>query len=624
MLPVLSADGTLEFGDAAGVAAACEQLRRGGAFEVQAQGTPGTGLVRLRIRLPGAHVPIVHTAAVRPGAPGRMLVGMSGAGSVIARFEAVAREQATAEVSPPGPTARHAGRPTTPQPAAVPSVTPSRPTGPRVVVSLADLDAPPPLDDPPVVRPVQRPAAPPPVAQRPAVPAGLPPAAAAPRPAEPVRPRARPSPGPPPAAPAARPATPAPPPAPAARIELQGALVRQPHAKDLRTLFAGSVDKATLAATHLGDLLCFLTRSGATGRLRLVGPRTKTFWLCEGDLGLSEADPPRPEESIGHLVVKMGRLSSAAPVEEAVAIAGRTRRRTGDVLVERGLLEPSHLPHLLRTQTEARLLHAADWSAGEYEFTSVTPPSTEPKLSALRAHVALARHVVGRATAPELQARFEAVQQRYARLAPMADVEEQALLGDARAAHTLRHAFPGTHRLKEALPSCPLGKVPTLRLLVLLDAYGVLETDTAPLVLAHGADPAGALRHRALQAKGQDPFRRLGAHAAMPPDQIRECYARVMADCSPGGLWERFDADAASLMAGLVDEAFRALHDPESRARCRRESLGPARARYVAELLCAHALVLRGRGQPQPARAVAEVALELYDCPEARELAASQ
>lgn len=583
MLPVLSADGTLEFPDAESLVTACEQLRKGGHFEAQAPGAPAAGLVRLRIRLPDSNIPVVHTAALRQAGPGRTLIGMGGAAAVLERLE-----RAVDAMRCPTASAMPRARGAAPIPAPTAREEPRHPAGRRVVVSLADLGPGPPQSPDPA-----------PPAARPAI------VRAVVAPHEVTRPTAT------------SVAEPSPP------LDLRGSIVRQPHATDLRALFSGAVDRSSLLATNLAELLRYLFVARATGRLRLVGPRTKTFWIVGGDFGPSEADPPRPEELLGHLLIKMGKLTSSAPVDEAVAMARRSRRRTGEVLVERGLLDAVQLNQLLRAQTEERLLDASEWPIAEYEFSSAPPPAGAPLLGAVRAQVAIARRVAARASAQELHARFEAIQARYARLAPMADIEETALLGDAKAGHTLRIAFPGTHRLKDALGACPLGKVPTMRLLILLEAYGALETDTAALVMARGADPSGALRHRVLQAKGHDPFRRLGAHAAIQVDQIREAYARVMTDCGPGGPWEHIDPEAAASMANLAEEAYRTLYDPAARARCRRDALGPERSRFVAELLCAHALILRTSGQAQHVRAVAEVAVELADSPEARDLLAT-
>jgi uncharacterized protein DUF4388 len=548
-LPVLSADGTLDFPDPESLVSTYERLRDAGQFEAQVQGIPASGIVRLRIRLPDSKVPLAHTAALRPSGSGRAVVGMGGAATVVERLERAVQALRC------------------PAAAATPAGAPARPSR----------------------------------------------AAPAPRRADPPAPPRSPS----------RPVTPAPPPPTTPPIEMRGAIVRQPHIKDLRALFSGLIDRSALAATHLADVLRFLGQSRATGRLRLVGPRTKTFWIVQGDLGPSEADPPRQEEYIGHLAIKMGRLTSAAPVEEAVALARKQGRRTGEILVEKGLLNARQLVTLLRAQTEARLLEASEWSTAQYEFVPGAAPSDAPLLGGMRARVALARHVAARATPQEMQSRFEAIQKQYGRLRPLCDVEETALLGDARTGHTLRHAFPGTHRLHDALLGCPLGRVPTTRLLLLLDAYGALELDAAPLVLARGSDPAGALRHRALQARGHDPFWRLGAHPAMHVDQIRESYARTMNDYGPGGPWDRVSPEAAAAMIALVEEAFRGLYDAESRGRRRREALGEDRSRFVAELLCAQGHALLDRGQGQHVRPLAEVALELCDLPDARELLAA-
>jgi hypothetical protein len=408
-------------------------------------------------------------------------------------------------------------------------------------------------------------------------------------------------------------------PARAGPVPVQGELTRPTGVDDLGGLFGDRPDATPPA--HLGALLRRLAAARATGLLRLVGSRTKNFWVAGGQIGLSDAQPPRPEELLGHLVMKMGRLTSSQPVEQAVALARASGRRTGDVLVERGVISPPLLHSALRHQSELRLVEASSWPRADYRFLEgERAAGPMPLCGRLHVFLALARAVVSRATPPALQARFEAIQGQYGRLRPLADLEEAALLGDHRVATALRHTFAGTHRLRDALGSSPLGKVPTQRLLVLLEAYGALETAAEPLVLATGTDPSKALLHRAAQARAQDPFQRLGVHAATAADQIQVAHARAAAEYGPSGPWARVSPEAASQMLRLAEESYAVLREPAARRRARRELLGPDRARFLADLISAQAQALAQSGQAARVRSLAELALELAELPDAQAL----
>jgi len=403
---------------------------------------------------------------------------------------------------------------------------------------------------------------------------------------------------------------------------LRGRFERAPGVEDLHDFFGDRPLSALSDARQLVALVRHLTATRTTGRLRLAGPRTTTFWIVDGQFGLSQSHPPRPEELLGHLVVKMGRVVSSQSIDEAVAMAHRCGRRIGEMLVEKGLVRPWQLDSALRRQCEARLLEAADWPFADYDFApgERSPYGTTPLCSRMHMRVALARHVVAHATPVEIQERFGPLRKQYARLRGIVDLEEAALFGEGDSGPVLRRSFPGTHRLRDALSSCPLGRIPTMRLLVLLDVYGALQTSTEPLVLAAGIDAVGALRRRATDAQKEDHFRRLGAHHAMHADQIHDAYTRVKGDYAPGGRWQRLAPDAAATMARLIEESYRVLADPRTRPHCRRQLLGEDRARYVAELLYARARALAANGQEAAARPLAEVALELADLPEAQAL----
>ena len=578
-LPLLSTNGTLDFLETADLLRLCEQLRARGEFEVQISGASPGPVVQLHIRIPGQAGPLSCAATLRPIDAGRAILSLGRAtADILTRLDRAAEAlRGLASASPSA--GMRPRRVTTP----LPMTPPARPSTPQ--------PATPPAAPPPPVA-----AAPPrePRATMPFVSVVAPPLSDSGGEPSPLGP-------------------------------LRGRLERPTHVEDLRGVFHGRPDSASLASTHLGALLRQLTLAGAGGRLSLVGARTKRFWIAGGRFGLSEAQPPRPEEMLGHLVIKMGRLMSSQPIDEAVALARRTGRRTGDVLVERGVIQPRLLDSALRQQCELRLLEASEWPRADYEFApgeGPPVPGPMPLCGSVQLQVALARHVASRATAHDLQARYEAFHMRYGRLRPLADVEEAALLGDHKTASTLRHAFPGTHRLRDALAGCPLGKLPTMRLIVLLEAYGALETAPEALVLASGTDQARTLLHRVAQARAHDHFQRLGAHAGMHADRIREAFARATSEYGPEGPWARVSPDAASQMLRLAEESYGLLGDAAARKRYRRELLGQDRARFVADLLCAHAHALAQSGQPQHVRPLAEVALELADLPDARALLA--
>jgi hypothetical protein len=557
----------LTFPDVFDLLRTCEELRARGEMGVELGGEPPSSAVRLHVHVPG-QAGLFCTATVRPGAAGRATVSLGReTAEVLARLERAAEALRGLAVTRPA-------RPTTPLGVETPSTAP--PGSP-----------PSPTRASPVSPPRE------PRATMPFVPVSFPPDGV----------------------------SPAISPGPSGPVPVQGQLTRPTGVDDLGGLFCERPDATPPA--HLGALVRRLAATHATGRLRLVGSRIKSFWVVGGQIGLSDAQPPRPEESLGHLVMKMGRLMSSQPIEQAVALARASGRRTGEVLVERGVISPPLLHSALRHQSELRLIEASAWPRADYRFLEGERPEGPMPLCGRR-HVllTLARDVVSRATPAALQARFEAIHGQYGRLRPLADLEEAALLGDHRVATALRHTFAGTHRLRDALGSSPLGKVPTQRLLVLLESYGALETAAEPLVLATGTDPKKALLHRAAQARAQDPFQRLGLHAATAADQIQTAYTRAVAEYGPSGPWARVSPEAASQMLSLAEESYAVLRGSTARKRLRREVLGPDRGRFLADLICAQARTLAKSGQAARVRSLAELALELAEQPDAQALLA--
>jgi len=405
---------------------------------------------------------------------------------------------------------------------------------------------------------------------------------------------------------------------------MRGDIVRPSRVQDLGALFGDPAAPAELASTNLAALIRFLGANRSSGRLRLQGPCTKTFWILDGQLGPSKASPPAPQECLGQLAVKLVRTASLDSVERAAEQAREQGRLTGEVLVEQGVLKPHQVLQLLGAQSEARLLEAANWAAARYEFSPCHSDTAKPLLGNLRARVSLARQLVGQATSLELQTRFGDLEARYGRVSVLPEIEERALLGDERAATELRSAFPGTSRLQDALHGSTLGRVTSMRMLVLLDAYGALETSPDVLASSKAANPREAVRHRLAQARDQDPFRRLGVHPATHLEEIREAHTRLLAECRPGGSWEAAAPEFATQLANLIDESFLVLREEAARKRLRRGVLGEDRARFVADLLVAQARELIASGDRERGRLMAEVAAELADHPEAAALLAGE
>jgi uncharacterized protein DUF4388 len=129
--------------------------------------------------------------------------------------------------------------------------------------------------------------------------------------------------------------------------------------------------EGTLAELDLAHLVQWLYETRWTGVLTLMrGEERKTLTFHEGRIVFAASS--NPDERLGELLLRRGRLSLREYVDASAAIA--PGRRLGTVLVGMGVLEPSELADVISDHTRELVYSAFVWDEGHYRL--LEGPST--------------------------------------------------------------------------------------------------------------------------------------------------------------------------------------------------------------------------------------------------------
>ncbi len=96
-----------------------------------------------------------------------------------------------------------------------------------------------------------------------------------------------------------------------------------------------------------------------------------------------QAQSNRPEEQLGATLVRMGRLGEAE-LEEVSTVVRQKRKRLGEVLQERGLIDQDRLEEALGLQVWELLRGVLAWTLGSYSFEEQDPERPVAGLTTLR------------------------------------------------------------------------------------------------------------------------------------------------------------------------------------------------------------------------------------------------
>ncbi|HLB25819.1 MAG TPA: DUF4388 domain-containing protein [Nitrospirota bacterium] len=125
---------------------------------------------------------------------------------------------------------------------------------------------------------------------------------------------------------------------------------------------------------RLPEVLQLVALQRLTGRLTLShGGRTVDIYLRGGRVVFASGEERASREQLGHLLVKMGRLTQAA-LGNALDAAAQKNERLGMFLVQEGLAAPADISSALLKQTERSVYRAMAWGEGSFRFSLCALP----------------------------------------------------------------------------------------------------------------------------------------------------------------------------------------------------------------------------------------------------------
>ena len=251
-----------------------------------------------------------------------------------------------------------------------------------------------------------------------------------------------------------------------------------------------------------------------------------------------------------------------------------------------------------------RALRLAEWSGGDFSWREERLPSVVTKhrtpmtafvVAALRVRLrsfddaAFSAAYAGRmAQSPSV------LDDRRARLERLALPEAEH--------RAVEHVVDGTRSLATMLGEGYIGRMTLHRLVLLLDAYGILRW-AAPTFADHEDPAEGMARTLSAMLQGNH-FVALGVHWSAGPEEIAAAWERLRALYGPDGRWTLHAPATAATIVQRGAEAWAVLCDDRTRVQHRREAYPGMDEALLAPLVEARAKALEMRGE---GRAAAEM-----------------
>jgi len=130
----------------------------------------------------------------------------------------------------------------------------------------------------------------------------------------------------------------------------------------------GRVLSGELRYFRLPEVLHLVSLQGLTGRLSMSsGGSHVDIYFRGGDVAFATGDTRASREQLGHLLVRMGRLTQGA-LDQALEKCRATGERLGRVLSGDGTVSTGDIRAALMKQTERSVYKAMAWDEGRFEF----------------------------------------------------------------------------------------------------------------------------------------------------------------------------------------------------------------------------------------------------------------
>ena len=126
--------------------------------------------------------------------------------------------------------------------------------------------------------------------------------------------------------------------------------------------------EGTLRDFSLADIFQLIGLQKKTGILTLRSQREEARILfMNGMVVGADTNSRKLEDHLGHVLVKTHRITQEE-LEEVLVIQSHTLQRLGQVLIQKGFIQPEDLRDALQVQTTQIIYRLFRWSDGEYHF----------------------------------------------------------------------------------------------------------------------------------------------------------------------------------------------------------------------------------------------------------------
>jgi hypothetical protein len=126
--------------------------------------------------------------------------------------------------------------------------------------------------------------------------------------------------------------------------------------------------RGTLGETSIADVFQRVSRESASGVIVFTSAQQAIrVSVVDGAVVKIEDAPREPAHLLGTLMVR-GKAVSQAELDDALAQQQSAPRRLGEILVERGVVDPATVKLFARLQTQDAISRLFSWTAGTYEF----------------------------------------------------------------------------------------------------------------------------------------------------------------------------------------------------------------------------------------------------------------
>ncbi|MCA9666166.1 MAG: DUF4388 domain-containing protein [Myxococcales bacterium] len=326
-----------------------------------------------------------------------------------------------------------------------------------------------------------------------------------------------------------------------------------------------------LRSTTFAQLLDQVRRSGFSGRLDLAHDGMhKSVHFEEGQPVFAGSN--EPQDRLAELLLREGKITREQHTE-CEQLVGRTGRRLGAILVEKGLLKAQELFPLVRRHVAEILYSLFAWTDGRYELKPQEPP--EEKIRLEQHPAALVAEGVRRKMG--MQRLLEAVGGHGVAVVIPSDALsrlEQIELTAAERAVISR--FTGDETLGELVARGLADELTVMQSAFIVIALGLGNVRGQRGAQVGSLDRARevAIDRQRLETKyaqvcEADYFSLLGLRSDASGHEVLRAYERVRAEFEPATFPPDLVAEHAERISEIVyviDEAFRVLSDDMLRA----------------------------------------------------------